>query len=125
MVAANSLFVDTAGWASILGRDETHHRAMTRAYRQAVEQRRRLLTSNYILTGVVALLSSRAVVPRQRMIAFIDVLKAAPHLRILYVDQIIDEAAWNLLKVRRDKDWSLVDASSFILMQQHGVTEAL
>lgn len=125
MPTPNSLFVDTAGWASILGRDETYHREMNSAYRRAIAQRRRLFTSNYVIAEVVALLSSRVVVSRQRMIAFIDALKAAPHLQILHVDRAVDEAAWELLKARSDKDWSLVDAASFVLMQRYGIGEAL
>jgi predicted nucleic acid-binding protein len=31
----------------------------------------------------------------------------------------------SLLQSRLDKDWSLCDAVSFVLMQQRGVTEAL
>ena len=32
---------------------------------------------------------------------------------------------WQLLKNRQDKEWSLVDCVSFVLMQQRGMTETL
>jgi predicted nucleic acid-binding protein len=36
-----------------------------------------------------------------------------------------EAVAWHLWKSRPDKEWSLVDCSSFIVMQQRGLTEAL
>jgi predicted nucleic acid-binding protein len=44
---------------------------------------------------------------------------------VIFVDQDIDAESWALLKARQDKDWSLVDASSFVVMQRYGITEAL
>jgi len=37
---------------------------------------------------------------------------------------MLDKQAWELLKNRPDKEWSLVDCSSFVLMQQRGMIEA-
>ncbi|MGI9060786.1 MAG: type II toxin-antitoxin system VapC family toxin [Ktedonobacteraceae bacterium] len=37
----------------------------------------------------------------------------------------LDAEAWMLLKNRIDKEWSLVDASSFVVMTRYGMTEAL
>jgi predicted nucleic acid-binding protein len=59
------------------------------------------------------------------MIAFIDSLKSAPHVTIVRIDETTDAGAWNPLKRRQDKEWSLVDASSFVVMQRLGITEAL
>jgi len=44
---------------------------------------------------------------------------------VVHIDQATDDEAWALLDARLDKQWSLVDASSFILMQRMGITEAL
>jgi len=43
----------------------------------------------------------------------------------VYIERAIDDEAWGLLESRLDKQWSLVDASSFIVMKQSGMTEAL
>ncbi len=37
----------------------------------------------------------------------------------------IDEQGWALLKSRPDKEWSLVDAASFVVMRERGIHEAL
>lgn len=59
------------------------------------------------------------------MIDFIVSIKSAPHVDIVFVDALMEEAAWTLLKARRDKEWSLVDCASFIVMEQWAITEAL
>lgn len=44
---------------------------------------------------------------------------------MLHIDEQTDAEAWALLDARMDKEWSLVDASSFVAMQRHDITEAL
>jgi predicted nucleic acid-binding protein len=53
------------------------------------------------------------------------VLKAAPHVEIIHIDTNLDASAWALLKTYTDKRWSLVDASSFVIMTSYGMTEAI
>ena len=59
------------------------------------------------------------------MIAFIEGLKSSPYVEVVHVDAKLDEAAWQLFKSRQDKEWSLVDCASFVVMQQRGIFEAL
>jgi len=55
----------------------------------------------------------------------VDALKTTALLDVLYVDQSLDDEAWTLLKARPDKEWSLVDATSIVIMRRRGMTEAL
>ena len=41
------------------------------------------------------------------------------------IDNVTDTLAWTLYKSRLDKAWSLVDCSSFVVMQQLGIQKAL
>jgi uncharacterized protein len=52
-------------------------------------------------------------------------LKIASHIEIIHIDAALDTQAWFLLKARDDKEWSLVDASSFVIMAKYGMKEAL
>lgn len=58
-------------------------------------------------------------------IAFLKNLKASPAVEVLHVDAELDSAAWQLLAARPDKAWSLVDCSSFAIMQQQHLSQAL
>jgi predicted nucleic acid-binding protein len=46
-------------------------------------------------------------------------------VEIVHIDQSLDEKAWQLLASRLDKQWSLVDSASFVIMEDRGMTEAL
>jgi predicted nucleic acid-binding protein len=46
-------------------------------------------------------------------------------LRSFWINEEIHIKAFNLLKDRLDKSYSLCDAVSFVVMREHGVTEAL
>lgn len=125
MARADSLFVDTSGWAYLVDRHDPLHSDVNTIYQHAVIQHRLLVTTNYIIAELVALLSSRSRIPRQQIFTFVDTLKIAPHVEIMHIDKAIDAEAWELLKSRADKQWSLVDASSFVVMNRYGMTESL
>jgi len=44
---------------------------------------------------------------------------------IIHIDESLDSKAWDLLVNRTDKNWSLVDCSSFVIMQENNISEAL
>jgi uncharacterized protein len=74
---------------------------------------------------LVALLESPLRIPRVRAIAFLKSLKASPAVEILHIDSALDLAVWQLLETWPDQAWSLVDCSSFAIMQQQNISHAL
>ncbi len=125
MPKKNDLFVDTSGWAYYLDRSDPLHMKVVTIVRDYALQRRNLVIANYILTELVALLSSRFHLPRKEVIKAINALKSDAVVEIVHIDVSMDNEAWKLLEKRIDKEWSLVDASSFVVMKQFGITEAL
>jgi len=118
------LFADTAGWGHLVDPTQAYHSLAASIYRRARQQGRKVITTNYVIVELVALLSTPLRVPKPAAIAFIDGLKSSPYVEIVHVDAKLDEAAWQLLKSRQDKEWSLVDCASFVVMQQRGIFEA-
>src|SRR5436305_11039496 len=125
MPTKNDLFVDTSGWAYYLDRQDPLHPAVVASVRQVVIEHRRLVTTNYIITELVALLSSRYHLPRQQVIIAINAIKMDASVEVVHIERAMDNEAWALLEARSDKEWSLVDASSFVTMKRFGMTEAL
>lgn len=121
----SSVFVDTAGWGAYVDEREQDHQAVVDTLQNAARQGRRLVTTNYVLAELVALLTSHMHFPRARVLTAIDAIRASSLLDIVHVSQTIDDEAWALLKARPDKEWSLVDAASFVVMRQHGMTDAI
>jgi uncharacterized protein len=118
------IFADTAGWGHMVDASQEYHTRAATLYRHARQQGRKLITTNYILTELVALLLSPLRIPRPRLTAFIEGLKVSPHVEIVHVDPTLDAQAWQLFTERPDKEWSLVDCASFVVMRQRGLREA-
>jgi predicted nucleic acid-binding protein len=121
----SNLFVDTSGWGNLVDRSQPFHTLAATLYRLARQQNYSILTTNYIIAELVALLTSPLRLTRLQIITFIQSLKQSPYINILHIDAATDAQAWQLLISREDKNWSLVDCSSFVVMRQRNITEAL
>lgn len=121
----NDIFVDTSGWANWLNRGQPFHALATQIVSQVRKSGRRLVTTNYVLAGLVALLTSPMRVSKPQQIVHLSAIRLATWVDVLHIDQALDAAAWNLWQSRPDKEWSLVDCASFVVMQQRGLTDAL
>lgn len=121
----NEIFVDTSGWGCLFDASQSFHTATANLYRTARLQNRKLVTTNYVLTELVALLTSPIRMPRLMIIELIEGLKLSPYVEIVHIDDSMDRDAWQLLRHRPDKQWSWVDCASFVVMEQRGIREAL
>ncbi|MBI3944696.1 MAG: type II toxin-antitoxin system VapC family toxin [Armatimonadetes bacterium] len=119
------VFADSAGWGNLFDAGEPYHQEAIRLYQEIRRQGGRLVTTNYVMAETVSQMISPLRMPRASMVGFISGLKASPHVEIVHVDPDLDTAAWQLLTQRPDKEWSLVDCASFVVMQQRGITDAL
>jgi uncharacterized protein len=120
----SKVFVDTSGWACLFVESEPHHQ-LAMQYFEIAQQQQSLVTTNYVLTELVALFYSPLRLPRTQIFQIIDAIKISTHIQIVHVDVEIDDAAWDLCKNRLDKPWSLVDCTSFVVMKQLKIQEAL
>jgi predicted nucleic acid-binding protein len=64
-------------------------------------------------------------VPYKKIVEFINYLYSDAGIEVVHVDRETHAAAWAIYTQYDDKEWSLVDASSFVLMRERGITEAL
>ena len=120
----NEVFADTSGWASFFLEDDRHHAKAFSLITQWKQQNRTIVTTNYVLSELIVLLGSR----RQRrstVLNYIETIRSADRVEIVHVDEVLDTKAWQLLANRLDKNWSLVDTVSFVVMQERGIAEAL
>jgi len=101
------------------------YRQMSEFSSRVFASQRQLVTTNDVIGKVVALLTARAhQMSRAQMLAFVDGIMATRQLFIVHVDTEIFRQGWELLNRSHDKEWSLVDACSFVVMRQYGLTEA-
>lgn len=124
MPTSGSVFVDTSGWAEPLMGNSPDHDHMERYYRSLIARKHPVVTTNYVLSELVALLTVRSRFTRPEVLAIINGIRRITHLSLVHIDPQTDAEAWAMLERYTDKDWSLVDAASFVVMRRMGLTEA-
>ena len=113
-------FLDTAYILAILNpRDALHAKAMALS-RSSYS---RLVTTEAVLTEVADALCQPP--RRARAVEAIDDLRAAPDLRCVSVVGTLFARGLDLYRERQDKDWSLTDCISFVVMKDERIDEAL
>src|SRR2546421_748489 len=83
----------------------------------------RMITSEWVLTELADAFSPAST--RKSLANFITDLQSDPDVTIVPATHSLFERAFNLYSRRRDKDWSLTDCTSFVIMSEEGLTEAL
>jgi uncharacterized protein len=114
------MLLDTSGLLCFHHRAEASHAEAVQFF-QAAPLR---LTHNYVLAEFIALAQARGL-PRQPALAFVADLQDNTAAQVIYVGEALHRAAVAHLQQRPDKDWSLCDAVSFLLMSEHRILEAL
>ena len=122
-VASPTLFLDTAFvYALVNIRDEWHDRAVGWQVRLTAESRP-LLTTQFVLMeigdGLAALrfrTQAAQIILTLSSSALVEVVPASPTL--------VAESL-TLYRARSDKDWGMTDCSSFVVMRERGLSEAL
>lgn len=114
------MFLDTSGLLCLHHQAELYHDDAQMFFDAAWEK----VTHSYVLSEFVALATARGL-PRAAVLAFVAALQDSTEVEVVWVDKSLHRDALALLQQRLDKDWSLCDAVSFILMEARGLTEAL
>jgi predicted nucleic acid-binding protein len=119
------LFVDTSGWASWADRSQIHHPSARDALDQVWARGGIAVTTNWVLVELTALMNRPLHIPRSEQIRFLGDLLDDPSVLVLSIDPSLELSSWTLWKSRSDKDWSMVDCASFVVMHQRGLADAL
>ena len=115
----SALFADTFYFLALLnGRDKNH--ADAARYDAAQPS---LVTTAWVLTEVGDALSAPE--NRRVFLGLLDLLREAPEVRIIPPSDNLFERGVGLYRQRSDKDWSLTDCVSFVVMTDEQITEAL
>jgi hypothetical protein len=115
-----ALFADTYYFIALLSPgDEAHRKAV--AFTQQFTER--LLTTAWVITEIAdGLKEARA---RERFVQFYDRLRVRDDVTIVPCSDELFGQGFELFRRRSDKEWSLTDCISFVVMQRENVTEAL
>ena len=113
-------FADTFFYLALLSRRDRNH---ARAVRAAAMLNAPVVTTAWVMTEVANAASAHA--SRGRFLALWDALVANPSIEIVPADPSLFQRGLGLYRERPDKDWSLTDCISFVVMRERGLGEAL
>jgi predicted nucleic acid-binding protein len=119
------IFADTWAWLALAGKDDQYHTIAQRAYRQILKRRRRLVTTDYVLSEVITNLYRRQnVASAQKFVSRMLQAIERGDYRLVDVSPDHFHRAWLLRQKYHDKpDISFVDFTSMVVMQDLGITE--
>ncbi len=115
----NAVFADTSFYLALLREDDpAHARALA-----AVKRSQLIVTTEFILLelgNACARTSDHA-----DFLAHVAGMRASPRVRIIPLDSRLLNRGLELMAARPDKDWSITDCVSFVVMADEGLKEAL
>lgn len=115
-----TVFADTSALYALLVRTEEGHAEVAAAFSRLLRGRRSLVTSNYVVLETAALLQRRIGLPAVR--DFDE--RIAPLLTLRWITEPLHRRAMDRL-IRADRRGvSLVDCTSFEVMEAEAITEA-
>jgi uncharacterized protein len=123
MTVPGEIFLD-AGYAIALAApsDQLHIRALALAD-QLEATGRRIITSQAVLLEIGNALSKRRY--RAAAVQLLSSLAADPTVEVVPLSRALYDQAFSLFRARPDKQWSLCDCISFVVMESRGLSEAL
>jgi predicted nucleic acid-binding protein len=110
-----AVFVDTGAFYAVINAGDDNHLDAVEIFQRAGRVRIPMVTSKWTVVETHALLLVRA--GRHAALRWLDRVPAL----VLAVTPEDEHAALRILRSHRDKDYSLVDAASFAIMERTGV----
>ena len=119
----DSVFLDTSFSIALpVATDELHQRVLELTKQISNGKTRRITTQAVILEIGNALSKLKY---RQFFVKIIEHWEADPNVMIVPLTNELYTKAFELFRSRLDKEWGLVDSTSFVVMQERKITDAL
>ena len=115
-----TVFADTSFFLASLNPDDELHDQAIALSREVPALR---LTTAFVLLEVANAMSRAG--QRPQFVEFYTRLKKHSRVRIVPISQELFDRGYDLYATRKDKDWSLTDCISFIVMSDAGLSDAL
>ena len=119
----NALFVDTAGWMACADEADPGHRRALEARDSALESGKVLVTTDYVIDETLTLIRLRLTLAAAE--EWWTQLEGSSRLRWEWIGVARAEKARDVFFRYRDKRYSFTDCTSFVVMKELKLTQAL
>jgi len=118
----NTVFVDTGYLLALELTSDQNHEAAQRHWQKVVQSLPSLVTTSYVFDEVVTYFNSRG--HHAKAVQVGRNLLLSPSVQFLHVDEALFHEGWEYFQQRPDKDYSLTDCVSFVVMKRLGLHTA-
>ena len=115
------IFVDTSFWVALRNRRDDRHADAARLL--TLNSGTQLTTTNHVRGETWTFLRRRA--GHTAAVDFLDVLDSSPRVRVVRVSEEAEGRALAWLRAHDEREYSFVDATSFVVMRQLRIRDAL
>ena len=117
------VFADTSYWIALVNpRDSLSEKAQQLTQKLISSK---VVTSEIVFGELLNTFSRHNSLLKEASISLIDRAYESPNIAVISQDTELFKAALNLYRKRLDQAWSYVDCSSFVIMKQKKILEAL
>ena len=115
------IYVDTSAFYAYLSRDDQDHDRVVEALRASLEAESALVASSYVVAETMGLVQHRLGVGT--LARFVEDM--LPLVQVQWMAASEHDAAWRLLRDVGKRSFTIVDASTVVLMHRDGVKRVL
>ncbi|MDE1822150.1 MAG: type II toxin-antitoxin system VapC family toxin [Euryarchaeota archaeon] len=118
------IFCDTSAWVALADPREQWHRELLRFSRRILAgEFGRVLTTDYVLDETYTLLRMKVGLDAVHRLR--EQLRTSRNYEVVKVSDDHFERALDLMLAHQDRRWSLTDCTSFLVMRDLGISDAL
>jgi predicted nucleic acid-binding protein len=112
----NAVFLDTGYVLALELSNDQNHRAASKHWRSLSKKRPLLVITAYVFDEVVTYFNSRGY--HAKAVEVGNRLLTSPSVQFVQVDEELFRAGWDYFQQHQDKDYSLTDCISFVVMEK-------
>lgn len=115
-------FVDTVAWIALVNTRDSLNGKAKQVFADLRRQNYQFITTEFVLLEFANALSAPDF--RGKASNFIEGLQKMSDVEIISASSDLFALGFELYKTRPDKEWSVVDCSSFVVMEELNISEA-
>jgi len=122
-MASERYFVDTSYWIALELADDQNHDPAQAKWNSLDLVNTDFVTTTYVFDEAITFLNSRNA--HRTAVELGDSILLSPRIELVHIDEDLFFEGWEFFQRHRDKEYSLTDCISFIVMKQRKLTTAL